>query len=230
MAQSSNGKLVCVPEFGTNKIAIIDTATDTVVTEFTADANIAARTHACWVTRDGGRLYATNTATNNVAGLDAKTGNLLFNLPVGDNPSEILVTPDGKTGYVTVRNEHKVKVIDLTIPALTGAEAFLGVGAQPDTIKLTPDLKTLVVALRGSPARVALVDTATLLATIINIPPHTTTGHQDLSAGGRFTFVAVEEPGGIAVIDNTTAKVVAIYPYPDGGRPHGVFYEPSQLK
>jgi hypothetical protein len=44
--------------------------------------------------------------------------------------------------------------------------------------------------------------------------------------------VAVESPGGVAVVDNETGEVVADYPYPDppgGTRPHGVFYEPRIL-
>lgn len=54
----------------------------------------------------------------------------------------------------------------------------------------------------------------------------TTAGHEWLSANGRYTFAAFEGPGaGVAVVDNKAHAVVATYPYPGGGRPHGVYYD-----
>jgi hypothetical protein len=106
--------------------------------------------------------------------------------------------------------------------------------SQPDTLSLTNDGKTLVVGLRTSPtgkARAALIDTATLTTRYVEMPTHTTTGHQWLSANGKFTFIAVESPGAVAVIDNAAGSVVDEYPYPGGGsRPHGVFYQPQVLR
>jgi hypothetical protein len=113
---------------------------------------------------------------------------------------------------------------------LTGREAVIGV--MPDTLQLTNDGKTLVVTLRGTPAQISLLDTETFAVQIVNVPGHSTTGHHWLSANGKYTFVAVESPGGLAVVDNESGAVVADYPYPNppgGSRPHGVFYEPQIL-
>ena len=90
----------------------------------------------------------------------------------------------------------------------------------------------LVVTLRGTPAQISFLDTATFAVQIVNIPGHTTTGHHWLSANSKFTFVAVENPAGLAVVDNETGAVVADYPYPNppgGTRAHGVFYQPRGL-
>jgi len=134
-----------------------------------------------------------------------------------------------------VRNEHKIKVVDVSgdIPVVIGeAEAK----NQPDTLSLTNDGKLLVVGLRASPlvparARAALVDTETLKTTYVELPAHTTTGHQWLSANDKYTFMAVESPGAVAVIDNEAAAFLTDYPYPGGGtRPHGVFYMPQALR
>ncbi|HEX2274063.1 MAG TPA: beta-propeller fold lactonase family protein, partial [Acidimicrobiales bacterium] len=228
MMASVRGDRVYVAEFGSNTVGVIDTATDTKVATFTASPNAGARTHAVWPSPDGRRIYATNEVTNDIAAIDATTGELLWNLPVGERPSEILVMPDGRTAYVTVRNEDKVKEVDLTAPRLTGREA--NVGRQPDTMQLTPDQRTLVVALRaGTPAQVSFVRLNTRALQVTRVPvPGTTTGHQWLSRSGRHTFVATEGDGdaaGVAVIDNTTLRAVDHYPYPGGGRPHGVFYD-----
>lgn len=223
---SANGKFIYVAEFGSNKIGVVDTTSDARVAGFTASASPGATTHAVWITNNGKDLYATNSAADTISKLNAETGALVWEFAIGDNPSEILVTPNGKTAYVSLRNEHKIKVVDVSgvPPAVVGeAEAK----NQPDTLSLTPNKKTLVVGLRATPspgpARMALINTSTLTTTYVALPPHTTTGHQWLSEW-RYTFIAVESPGAVAVVDNRTGTVLTEYPYPTGGtRPHGVF-------
>ena len=152
---------------------------------------------------------------------------LLWNMPIGARPSEILVRPDGKTAYVSVRNENRLKVVDLETRTITGS-VFIGV--EPDTLSLTEDGHTLVVGLRGVPATAALLDTRTLAVRFVDLPGHTTTGHQWLSANGKFAFMAVESPGAIAVIDIASGTLVREIPYPGGPLPHGVFFEPEGLR
>ena len=66
------------------------------------------------------------------------------------------------TGYVTVRNEDKVKVVDLSMQLIV---RVIDVGDSPDTLQLTPDLKTLVVALRGKSGPSRLMGKSSLLGT-----------------------------------------------------------------
>lgn len=235
MMGSRNGRFIYVGEFGHNQIGVIDTTSDVRMTGFVASPLANARTHAVWITRNGQELYATNSRANradvgDVAKLNAVTGELLCNTLVGADPSEVLVTPDSRTAYVSVRRENKVKELDLTglCPVLTGREAL--VGTMPDTLQLANDGETLVITLRGTPAQISLLDTATFAATVVNIPGHTTTGHHWLSANGKYSFVAVESPAGVAVVDNETGATLADYPYPNppgGIRAHGVFYRPG---
>jgi DNA-binding beta-propeller fold protein YncE len=232
-----NGKRIYVGEFLQNTVGVVDTSSDTAIAHYDASRLLEARTHAVYITKDERDLYATNTRADrtqvgDVAHIDGRTGALLCNTTVGVDPSEILVVPNGKRGYVTVRGENKVKELDLRhdCPVLTGREAIIG--TAPDTLQLTPDQETLVVALRGTPAQISLLDTNTFAVQPILIPGHTTTGHHWLSRDGKFTFVAVESPGGLAVVNNETAQVVADYPYPNppgGARPHGVYFIPRVL-
>jgi DNA-binding beta-propeller fold protein YncE len=232
---SPNGKVVYVAEFGHNQIGVVDTTMDVRIEGYVASAVSNARTHAVWITRDGKDLYATNsrnprTQVGDVGRLNAVTGELLCNTLVGVDPSEILVTLDSRTAYVSVRGENKVKELDLrgACPELTGREAL--VGTMPDTLQLTNDRRTLVVTLRGNPAQISLLDIETFVATIVVIPGHTLTGHHWLSANGKYSFVAVENPAGVVVVDNETGATLADYPYPNppgGTRAHGVFYRPG---
>jgi DNA-binding beta-propeller fold protein YncE len=235
---AQNGGRIYVGEFGHNEIGVVDTSTDTRIAGWMTSRLVDARAHAVWITRNGNDLYVTNsradrTQPGDVAHLDAGTGELLCNTMVGPDPSEVLVTSDGNTGYVSVRRENKIKELDTSgvCPVLTGREAIIG--TMPDTLRLTNDGKTLVVTLRGTPAQISLLDTDTFTVRLVNIPGHATTGHHWLSANGKTTFVAVESPAGLAAVDNDSGAVLADYPYPappGGTRAHGVFYEPEVLR
>ena len=193
---SADGNFIYVGEFNTNTIGVVDTSTDTEIAHYPASRIAGARTHAVWISNDGRNLYATNAGTaNTISKLDTRDAapNPIWEFPVGASPSEILVTQDDKVAYVSVRNEDKIKVVDVSgdDPIVIGEAAAR---SQPDTLSLTNDGKTLVVGLRASPtgrARAALIDTATLATRYVEMPAHTTTGHQWLSANGRYTFMAV---------------------------------------
>ena len=225
---SPDGEFVYVAEFGANRVAVIDTESDTLAGELITNPSPTARVHAVWISQDNQTLYAANAGANEIAAVDIASNTILWSLPVGANPSEILVTHNEKTAYVSVRNENKLKVIDLETRSITGEVL---VGTQPDTLRLTPDGKQLVVTLRGTPAQISIVDVfKTLSVETVNIVPGATTGHHWLSQNGRYSFVAVENPGSVAVVNNKSGQVEQMYGYPVGGRPHGVFYEPLKLE
>jgi YVTN family beta-propeller protein len=230
ITDSADGSFVYVAEFGANRVAAIDTKTDSVTVELVTNPSVTARTHAAWVSQNNQTLYVTNSGLNEIAAIDIASNTILWSLPVGSNPSEVLVTHDEKTAFVSVRNENKVKLIDLE--ARTIADE-VDVGTMPDTLRLTPNGEQLIVTLRGTPAQISLVNVfKELSAQPLTITPGTITGHHWLSQNGRYSFVAVENPGSLAVVDNRLGEVVTTYSYPgptSANRPHGVFYEPAPL-
>lgn len=223
---SRDGRYVFVGEYGSNRIGVVDTQLDLNVRDLVASSNPSAKTHAVWVSASGRYVYAANEASpsGTFSKIDVQSGVLIWETPVGVRPSEVLV--DGDTAYVSVRNEHVVRQYDLS-----GCEPVLLGSAQatflPDTLSLTTDRRTLIVGLRGTPARMAFIDTSTLATTYLQLPG-LTTGHQWLSRNGRFTFIALESPGQIGVVDNHLHQLVTTYPYPNGlTKPHGVFFDPA---
>jgi YVTN family beta-propeller protein len=240
MVHSRSGRFVYFGEFNTNTVGAINTR-DHSYRQFVASASPTAKTHAVWIGRSGHSLYAVNSDADTFTALDAVTGTRRwFDVPVGDQPSEVLVTPNDRTAYISIRGDDKIGVVTRA-GAKPRKVGEVTVGDQPDTLQLTPDRKTLVVATRGtftlpggSAARVDLIDTRSLRVTPVFIQGATTTGHQWLSPDGRYTYVAIESapglplPPGVAVIDNRGAEVVATWAYPGGGRPHGVYFEPGR--
>ena len=235
---SPNGKFVYFGRYNTNTVGVVDTSLDEMVAAWPASQNPLAKTHAVWITTNGKYLYSTNegatpSSPGTVSKLDARTGELIWEFGIGTRPSEILLTPDGNTAYVSVRNDNRLRVLDVSgdQPRLAG-EVFIGV--QPDTLQLTNDGKTLVVGLRSIP-QMALMDTATLDVRFVNFPGYSISGHEWLSANGNYTFIALEaastpSPGAIGVVDNRTGEVLDTWTYPGGPWPHGVFYEPQELR
>ena len=228
---STNGHYIYVGEYGHNYVGVVDTRLNENVFDIQASYDLGAHTHAVWITPNGKALYATNEGpVQNGAGtfskIDVGTGAIVWEHGVGNRPSEVLVDHD--IAYVSVRFDNVVRVYDISgdEPVLIGtAEANF----SPDTLSLSSDGRTLIVGLRGTPARMAFIDTTTFATQYLSLPG-TTTGHQWLSRDGAVTFMALEgTPGKVAVVDNRSRALVTTYNYPNGRtRPHGVFYDPQK--
>jgi DNA-binding beta-propeller fold protein YncE len=230
---STDGHYIYFGEYHHDMVGVVDTRLDENVVDYQASNVAGAHTHAVWITPNGKDLYATNegpvqAGPGTFSKLDARTGELIWEHGVGNRPSEVLVDHD--VAYVSVRVDSVIRAYDITgeMPVLIGtAEA----NSSPDTLSLTNDGRTLIVGLRGTPAKMAFIDTETMATQYLSLPG-TTTGHQWLSRNGAITFMALEgTPGKVAVIDNRTRTLLTTYNYPNGRiRPHGVFYEPQQVR
>jgi DNA-binding beta-propeller fold protein YncE len=225
MHVSRNGDLVSYGVFGTNRIGIIDTQTDTLLGEWPASANPAARSHAGVFSPDGETVYVANDVGNELAALNPRTGAVLWTMAV-PAAHELILTRDGETAYVTCRALSQLRVIDLEHQVVT---ATIPLGPLPDTLQLSKNEKQLTVGLRGTPAQLAVVDTRTLTFQTVTIGgAGTIAGHEWTSPDGRTTFAAFEGPGaGVAVIDHRQGNaVVQTLDYP--GRPHGLIFVPAR--
>ena len=228
---STNGHRIYVGEFGHNYVGVVDTRLDENIFDIQASRDTGAHTHAVWISPNGRDLYATNegpvqNGPGTFSKIDVKTGDIVWEHGVGNRPSEVLVDHD--VAYVSVRFDNVIRAYDVSggDPVLIGtAEANF----SPDTLSLTNDGGTLIVGLRGTPARMAFIDTTTFATQYLSLPG-TTTGHQWLSRDGAVTFMALEgTPGKVAVVDNRSRTLVTTYDYPNGRtRPHGVFYDPQK--
>ena len=108
---------------------------------------------------------------NLVTKLSARTGHFLASVSPGapgvGAPSEVLPTRDGEVLYVSMRDEDTIKTIDVDSFTVTGE---VKVGDMPESLILTADERILIVSLRGTPARLALVNTRQMrLITTIDI-------------------------------------------------------------
>ena len=225
---SSDGELVAFGLYGTDRVAVVETRTDSLLGIWDTDPNgNTGRAHAGVFSTNGKTLYVASDASNQVIALDPRTGAPLWTMNVPG--AHELVIRDSKTAYVSRRTASRLAMIDLENQTYVDVLAL----DLPDTLRLSANKKQLTVGLRSMPARVAVVDTETFDYDLVRIGPASDltsiAGHQWTSSNGHFTFAAYEggSSPGVAVIDHTAGnRVVGTLPYPT--RPHGVDLAPAE--
>ena len=218
---SPGGDLVAVGLYGTDRVAVVDTADDALLGLWDSNPNTTTgRVHAAVFSQDGNTLYLANEGANEIDAMDPRTGFVFWRLTV-PGIHELAITHNGKTAYVTRRSAGQLAVIDLENRTYHDVVPL----PLPDTLRLTPNEKVLTVGLRNSPAQLAVVDTITFTIEVVVLSPDATSiaGHQWTSRNGKYTFASYEggSSQGIAVIDHDAGHaIVQRLSYP--GRPHGV--------
>lgn len=147
-----------------NDVAIIDPATNAVITRF----EVETRPRGLAFTPDGSTVYVLSTF-NNTAVPDAvlqaysvATRTAVGSpIVVGNQGNRVVISADGTRAYVTNfgfgASGGSVSVVTLA----TGAVTSIPVGVNPSGLALTPSGSELWVVTRGD-ATVSVIDTATL--------------------------------------------------------------------
>jgi predicted alpha-1,2-mannosidase len=126
-------------------------------------ALLARESLAIRVARPGDRLalaYAANFLDNTITPIDPRTFAVGEPIAVGQNPGNIVLSPDGSRVYTTNQGSNDVTVIDTATQA---AIATVKVGRTPSGIVVSPDGKTVWVVNNGDNT-VQPIDAATLTA------------------------------------------------------------------
>ena len=229
---SRDGKTIYVslashsPGVGTPQYATIDTH-DHSVKYVTTSANPLARSHAPHPSRDGHTVYVAHDVGDELSAIDSATGTIDFSVGPIPRAEEAIPTRSGTFLWVSSRGDGTVKRVKIGRNAIT---ASIPVGVQPESLMLTPSERTLVVSLRGTPATLAIVDTVNnVLEQNLQIGGPGTAGDLAvMTPDGRYVYATFDAgmsgTGGVAVVHVPTRSVVATWPYPGSGRPHGIWY------
>jgi YVTN family beta-propeller protein len=120
----------------TNRLFVIDTATNGVVDTIPVDGTLAALA----TTPNGAFVYVANP-TNRVAIVDPDAGSVVRTLAVGTYPAGIGFTPDGTLAYVgsggVAADGGTISVIDAQSQVVTGTIRFpAGTPASPGSVAI----------------------------------------------------------------------------------------------
>ncbi len=142
-------------------LAVVDTATNTVVTVITLPFALSGVT----VTPDGTQVYVTANAgllqgqfgPSQVIVVDTATNQIADKILLGGNLTSVAAAPDGRRTYVTNSGSGTVSVID---PVTATVAATVAVGSGPQGVTVSPDSKRAYVTNFGS-GTVSVIDTTT---------------------------------------------------------------------
>ncbi len=178
------GKLLVADNLS-DDVLLLDPATGAVLTRFDlSESNAVPSVYPATlaVTKDGKRAFVGLWNASEVVELDLARGTVARKLPLlkpkdpvapGSHPSAILISPDGKTLYVSLANRDAVAALDLNAGkfALKGffdarlpGQSFYG--AEPEALALNADGSRLYCANMGSDA-VAVLDTHRLTRSVV---------------------------------------------------------------
>lgn len=160
IAVTPDGKRLYVAENLTHKVAVIDLASQQVVTKIA----VGEYPYDCLASNDGKRIYVSNWGSRSVAVIDPANNSVIGNIQVGDHPNDLELTRDGKTLYVANANSNTVSVVDTEqmkeIEAIsTALHPKSPIGSTPNAVALSPNEKMLYIA-NADNNNVAVVDVA----------------------------------------------------------------------
>ncbi len=217
-------------------IFLLDPATNKVVRGIPA-GDFNGRPYIAFPSPDGKFIYVTVRPGINrdasgreidgwVSKINAETMQEVAAFPVGPGPVWIVITQDGKTGYVTLGPTNKLVKLDLERGRILG---IAPTGRGPYGIRLSPDEKIAYVANKGEGgngqkgATFAAIDTntMTILREQLSCPDGLCQAdHIVLSPDGKELWIS-NNMGSITVFDRETLKLLANIQTPKLGDPHG---------
>jgi YVTN family beta-propeller protein len=174
--------------------------------------------HMVGVTSNGFMAYTGNIGSHTVSEIDLRTGKVLRQVAVPNQPEAINVTPDGAEVWVGSNATGRVSVVDTRSGTVTTAAEGFG---WPYRVLFTPDAKTVLLPdYRNEELR--FVDRASRRE--IGRMAFAGAGPQGIamSPDARFVFQSLSTRGRVAIVDPTTRQVVREIPV--GDTPDGVAY------
>lgn len=176
-----------------------------------------------------GKIFVANEGDDTLSVIDAATYVLISTVPVGRNPHNVQVSPDGKRAWLTTNGEPKTKkgghegghdspgergaiwAVDTHTYAVV---AKIPVGLHPAHVVLTPDGR-YAYATNGGENTVTIVDLEAGKA-VATVPVGESPHGLRISPDGREAYVANMKDGTVSVIDTESMRETARLPVGKG--------------
>jgi YVTN family beta-propeller protein len=148
----------------------------------------------------------------------------------GDEPVDIVISPDGRRAYVPGRNTDTLFAIDLATDQIVEVidlypEAHHPLGPAPEQLAITPDGGRVLVT-NANDDSLTVVDTAT--DTVVKtLPVGSMPVDVAISPDGSLAYVLNKGDQTITVLDPTATTVLTTVNVPGGGGPFAVTFAPD---
>jgi YVTN family beta-propeller protein len=130
IAISPDGREVWIGVRAGDKVAVISTATDEIVTTFESGGKGPSRVK---FSPDGKEVWVANTTSNQMAVFDSHDHKMLATLPMPNGPSGMIFAPDGRRLFVADMRADEVTVVDVA-ERKVASHISTGHDGEPDGI------------------------------------------------------------------------------------------------
>lgn len=128
IAISPDGREVWIGVRAGDKVAVISTATDEIVTTFESGGKGPSRVK---FSPDGKEVWVANSTSNQVVVFDSHDSKMLATLPMPNGPSGMVFAPDGRRVFVASMRADEVSVVDVTVRKIV-SNISTGHDSEPD--------------------------------------------------------------------------------------------------
>ncbi|HSC27778.1 MAG TPA: beta-propeller fold lactonase family protein [Vicinamibacterales bacterium] len=173
--------------------------------------------HGLAASRDGSKIYIGSDRTGNFQVIDARTGKIEAQIPLGKDPNQLTLTADGRFAYVPMRGEDTVSIIQLDPLRLVKK---IPMNRGPHDAYTSSDGSRIYVGAQFGNA-IAVFDPATQ-SLLHQIPTEDGVRPLAISHDGRTVFAALSNLIGFVVVDPAARRVtrrVELAKIPDGVPP-----------
>jgi YVTN family beta-propeller protein len=191
------------PDRSINRVAVLDTRTNTVVTTI----KVGSRPFALAVKPDGSEIYVPNHDSSTVSVIDTRSNTLVTDIRVKPNPHWVEFSKDGTRAYTANHESNLVSVIDTATRAVV---AEIPVQLSPHSVAVHPS-QPLVANVNYDSNSVTVIDTNTekVIATVpVGLHPQDVTW----AADGRHMYVTAVDGDSMTVIATDGYRVTATIP------------------
>lgn len=158
--------------------------------------------HGLAISADGSTVYLASDKTGNFQVIDARSGRITGQIPIGNDPNQMTLTRDGRFAYVPLRGDSKIAVVQLNPLKLV---KLLPSPAGPHDAYTSADGTRIYVGAQFGTG-IVVIDPAT--QSVLHVIP-TTAGVRPMepSEDGKTIYVALSKLLGFVVVDPVSRRV-----------------------
>lgn len=162
---------------------------------------VEVKPHGLAIAPDGSRLYTASDKTGIFQVIDARTGRITGQIPLGNDPNQMTLSKDGRFAYVPMRGESKIAVVELDPLRLVKK---LPSAAGPHDAYTSADGKRIYVGAQYGTG-IVVIDPAAQ-SVLYTIPTSAGVRPLEPSEDGKTMYVALSKLLGFVVVDVATRK------------------------
>lgn len=162
---------------------------------------VEPKPHGLAISGDGSRLYVASDKTGIFQVIDARSGRITAQLPLGNDPNQMTLSRDGRFAYVPMRGESKIAVVQLDPLRLVKK---LPAPAGPHDAYTAADGRIYIGAQYGG--AITVIDPATQ-SVLHNIPMPAGVRPLEPSDDGKLIYVALSKLLGFVVVDLASQRI-----------------------